>query len=377
MSRFKISMNQAMKYIELLQEEITDMYGISIYEDDTIPLNSGSISDGPTGTFDIKINQPIRRKGIFQNLAEPMDFVNYIRILYHEEQHIKQSVIDLYKSNKYQTCDFDAKIQMAIKNIACIGNYDYYNGSNYRYNNNLAEIDAEYTAIMNTYDFLRDNISSKYAEQLICDMVNEKSLNTDYFIIGGYDNLDDIAEEFSDQYERAKFTHVKHMVIKLRQSEQVNPEDDEYVKYLQQIVKDDENNKWLLEQFWDVKDVDEKDKMVASIVLHIHPEIDYKKLYPCLINEDLSPKTVFGNDIPSVPKITYYDKKTNNWETKQIGYLLSKEKLNSHIAKANTLHELFVKEDVFINQTNEKNLDKLDESHLQNIKYKIEDELSL
>ena len=339
MAKFKISMRNAMKYIEFLEEEIKSDYGISIKnDDDELPLNSGCVSDGPTGTFNIRVNQPIRVEGIFQNYANTMDFVNYLRILHHEEQHIIQSTIDLYKTNGCGEANIDDKVQMAIKNIAVFGNKDYYNGENHRYNTNLAEINAEYTAILKTYDFLYDNVSPEHAEQLVCDMVNEKSLHSDYFIQGQYDNLDNIAEAFSDQYERAKFSHVSHMVIRLRPTQQVNPDDDEYIQYLQQTVKDDVKNEWLMKQFWDVTDVDEKDKMVASIVLHIHPEIDYRKLYPCLRLEDLSPETIFGQNIPDVPSIDYYDEELRTWSTKQIGTTLSETMMIFRIEKANDLH---------------------------------------
>lgn len=341
MARFRILMRDAMKCIEFLEEEIKSDYGISIKNnDDEVPLNSGCVSDGPTGTFDIRINQPIRAEGIFQNYANAMDFVNYIRILHHEEQHIIQSVVDLYKTNRCEEANMDDKIQMAIKNIATFGNKDYYNDENHRYNTNLAEINAEYTAILKTYDFLYDNVSPEYAEQLVCDMVNEKSLHSDYFIQGQYNNLDDIAEVFLDQYERAKFSHISHMVIRLRPAQQVNPKDDEYVQYLQQIAKDDVKNEWLMKQFWDVTDADEKDKMVASIVLHIHQEIDYKKLYPCLRCVDLSPETIFGQDIPDVPNIDYYDEELKTWSTKRIGTTLSEEMMTSRIEKANGLNKL-------------------------------------
>ena len=34
-------------------------------------------------------------------------------------------------------------------------------------------------------------------------------------------------------------------------------------------------------------------------------KINYKRLYPCLQQEDLSPKTIFGRDIPDVPVVEY------------------------------------------------------------------------
>lgn len=273
MSKFKIPIDTAMMHIQNLKNEIQEAYGITVHDDTSIPINSGVTSDGPTGTFNVRINQPIRLEGLFHKQANTMDFVDYIRILHHEEQHIVQAITDVYIQDAALEQDVDSIKQMSIKNIACIGNYDYYRGSNHSYNNNLAEIDAEYTAISNTYDFLRNYVSPKYAEQMICDVVNQKVLHSDYFIQKVCSNFDDIADAFSDKYEQAKFSHIYHPVVRLRPSQNVNQDSDEYIKYLQQVVKDDPNNMWLMEQFWNVTDVDEKDKMVASIVLHIHPEL--------------------------------------------------------------------------------------------------------
>ena len=326
----KISLRYGRKCMSDVENELKDKYNIDIIDDETMYSGNSGIMNKSEGNFDIYINKHgynIYSKNMIFKYIDTFDFINYIRALYHEEQHIIQSIDKLYSHD-------DDAIQMAMKNFACEGNPDYYNGSNSRYNNDLAEIDAERAGVLKTYQFLKDNVTDEHAEELVCDMVNEKITHSDYFIEGHFDSITDIKDAFDKQYEHAKFSQIDCMLIRLRQSQFVNPKSDEYVKYMQTIVKIDESKRSLMEMFWDEHDVFEHDRMVASVVHHLHPEIDYRRLYPCLRNEDLSPESVLGQTLPPAPEIQYLNKTKDDLIFEPVCESYDQQKLQRRIEKS-------------------------------------------
>lgn len=328
----KISMMNAARHINKIETRMANTYQIEIIDNACFPKGFGGVSNSATGNMNVYMNKSLNTHGVLNRYVDNMDFVNYLRVLFHEEQHIKQTCSQLYNPK-----DADA-IQMAIKNIACQDNDDYYNGQNHRYNTNLAEIDAERAGIIETYKYLKDNVSEEHAESLVCEMVNHRIINADYFITRPCDSMAEIIEAFNKQYEQAKFAQIEHMIPRLRQSQQVKQNDDEYVKYLQQIVKDNPENVWLMDMIWQEHDAHEHDKMVAAIVLHLHPEMDYKRIYPCLINEDLSPQTIFGRNIPSIPQTMTYDDEIKQWTQVPLTEPMDVTKIEYRIHKVNLLH---------------------------------------
>lgn len=344
---FSIKLSNAYEYIDALESELKNHYKIDIHHNNDLCKGTGIISNGAYGDFSIYVNnniKAVKNNGLFKRYADTLDFTNYIRTLFHEEQHIIQSVDIMYRH------DSDA-VQMAMKNLACEGNNDYYgslnnnldyhNGSTDRYNNNLSEIDAERTGIIKTYEFLKNNITADHAEELICKMVNDKIKHSDYFIKGYFNNISDIKDAFDAKYEKAKFSEIIHLVPRLRPSDVVKQDDDEYVKYLQSIIRDNPMDIKLMEMFWNEKDTFEKDRMVAGIVHHLHPEINYKKLYPCLANEDLSNEAVFGMKLPKPIQIDVFDDKKQEWIKADMYKAYNSDKLKTRIIKADDLHKTY------------------------------------
>ena len=340
MKKFTIRMNKATKQIQHIATELENRYNICVLNDEQLYKGMGLVDCSCVGDMNMRINMRIDYAndktmfGMFSRNANIMDFVNIIRALYHEEQHIVQSI------NKLYSHDEDA-VQMAMKNFACEGNLNYYSGSNARYNNDLAEIDAERAGVLKTYQFLKDNVTDEHAEELVCDMVNEKITHSDYFIDGHFDSITDIKDAFDKQYERAKFYQISHFLIHLRPSQLVDQSSDEYIKYVQTVVKNDESQMPIMEALWDEHDVFERDRMVAAITHYLHPEIDYKRLYPCLTNEDLSPEAVFGRSLPSAPGVQYFDPEVKQLKLTPICKPYDTELLIARIRKADQLHEMY------------------------------------
>lgn len=296
--RKKLRLAYARQYIDTLADEMSEKYDIDINFKDDMYSGTGKIRCGTTGDFSMDIGMRMNvREGFLSEYVDANEFVNIIRALYHEERHLVQNCKD-YQNREPN----DDAIIMSVRSLATDGNKEYYNRDICRYNNNLYEIDAEKTALENTYLYLK-NIPGLNAKRLICNMVNEKTKYADYFITGQYSSVSDIVEAFEKQYERAKTTPVtKYIAWALRPSQDYNPKDDECIRYLQSCVRENPEEMKLLTQFNSVSDPHQKDLMIASIVCHLHPEIEYEKVYPCLSDIDLSPENIFDRELPQPPE---------------------------------------------------------------------------
>lgn len=99
-----------------------------------------------------------------------------------------------------------------------------------------------------------------------------------------------------------------------------------------------------MEMFWNEKDCFEKDRLVAGIVHHLHPEIDYKRVYPCLAGEDLSNEAVFGQKLPDAPDIVCFDDNKGTFISIPICNPYDEEKMKNRIEKADELHRVMQNE---------------------------------
>lgn len=104
--------------------------------------------------------------------------------IFHELQHLNQQREYFSKNNLIKGDEF--KAQMFFNHLACIGAYyGYYSmETNYgHYFNNIREIDAEYNALKNTYDYLSTIINEEKVNKLLLDFINSKKGKTYYFDI--------------------------------------------------------------------------------------------------------------------------------------------------------------------------------------------------
>lgn len=287
-----LSIRKARKYIHVLSNIISDKYGVSVTNHFNEPVGHGYIKDGVDGDFSISVGAKMKTNGfIFNKKVDDIDFLKCICSIYHEQHHIVQNC-DMYYSN-YPSEDI---IAMSMRKLASSENRRYYKWKN-RYCNDLSEIDAESFAVLNTYNFMKDNFPKADADTLICKLVNHKIQISDYFIFGEFTTLDDILNAFSDKYENVKYTKVDYSVYPLHQSENINKNEDECIKFMQFCIKESECNQPLIDKFNNTTNPYEKDMLISSITHYLHPEIDYERVYPCLRNIDLSPEEVFGRNL--------------------------------------------------------------------------------
>ena len=313
-----IKQNFANKLINELVKNIHTKYNIDVQPFNEIVSGFGGTYTGVTGDFTMYVGSKMQTHGIIKHNTM-IDFLKVICALYHEEQHVIQHCKTFY--DKQPT---DDAVMMAIRNLASENNRQYYQGLN-RYNNDLSEIDAEAIAIANTYDYIQDNFPKENADKLICDLVNHKAQTANYFISGHYQSFDEILDAFSEHYEDAKTKQIEgYIAYALRPSQIINENYDECIKYLQTCVRDNPEEMTLLTQFNQEKDPHKKDLMIASITCHLHPEINYGKMYPCLIDVDLSPQNIFNRSLPTI-----------QFPTEKI----KEESINKRIQIATSIHD--------------------------------------
>jgi hypothetical protein len=283
-----LNKNVAKKYISALVKQFFDDRGLHSH----LILsnnNNAALKDDIVDDLSVEINYCLRSKRnfIFSKVDDTL-FLKCISTIYHEEQHLMQSCIDFY--SEYPSDDI---IQMAIRRLARENNEQYYILRD-RYNNDLSEIKAEAMGIYHTYEFLKENFPDKDADKLISDLVNCNISHYTYFISGHYTNIDEILDAFDEQYEKAKTADIEYP------DAWKEPVNDEAYQYL--IWCKNNNCPVVYYDFIKKHDAVNKDLLMASITCHIHPEIPYERLYPCLLGTDLSSKTIFGYNLPVPPK---------------------------------------------------------------------------
>lgn len=171
---------------------------------------------------------------------------------FHEIRHFIQqreyfSSKDIVKGDEFKT-------QMFFNHLACIGSYyGYYSiETNYgHYFNNIREIDAEYNALKNTYDYLSTIMDKEKVNKLLLDFINSKKGKIYYFDIDkeitSIKELDKIFEKTKKKALYKKNTYIINYINK-----------DESIKYMQNI-----NDDFILK----VNDVNmslEQDKLLAG-----------------------------------------------------------------------------------------------------------------
>ena len=292
------STEKAETYIDLLLQSVSSDYGVNIELKDDMVNGSGELRCGVNSNFGIKIGSQMRtEKNFLHKQVNKYDFLDVVRAIYHEMRHVEQHCKLFYDKNPEE--DY---IIMATRQLSGERNKEYFTDLN-RYNNDLSEIDAELTALTDTYRYITEHFKKENPDTLLCKLVNDKIQTCDYFIKGHYTSFDDITEAFLNHYDNAKSIQIAgYIAWALRPSQDYNPEHDECIRYLQACVRENPEEMRLLTQFNSVSDPHQKDLMIASIVCHLHPEIEYERVYPCLSEIDLSPENIFDRELPQPPE---------------------------------------------------------------------------
>ena len=209
MSELNLGPLRANRKIYRLMHSMRNCYGIEINKNKHIANGLGGVADGIDGdlSIDIGFNPRTERDGLLTKVND-YDFIDAIRALYHEEQHLIQSCWLYQDKNPSEDV-----ILMATHKLATQNNRKYYINT---YRTDLAEIDAEGTAIFKAYGYLKTEFPDVDAERLICNLINDKASDgpgykSCYFIKGHFDSIGNIMNAFSNQFERAKNAQVSIM----------------------------------------------------------------------------------------------------------------------------------------------------------------------
>lgn len=290
-----MSSRKAKKIIKDLIGELHETYDVDVKINDKIPNGCGKIYDRIDGdlSIDIGYNPRINVKFLY-NEVNDYDFINTVRALFHEERHLLQLCKDYQDKNPTEET-----ISMAIRKLATMYNPEYYMDT---YRMDMTEIDAEATAILKRYDYLRKEFPNVDANTLVCNLVNDKT-KMDYFIKGHYKSVDEIIDAFSDKFEEVKNKKIHLCINQIKSSSyDVNEIKNESIRYLQACVIENKATQTLIDEFNSKSTLEECDLLFSSITCHLHPEIKYEQIYPCLSYVELSTENICGCSLPKVLK---------------------------------------------------------------------------
>lgn len=256
-----------------LQKRIYMGFAKTVYDVDT-----GLAKKVIIGTKDSKYALP------FVNHISDQKFAQVIINIYHEYAHCQQANTIFQK--EYPNFN---DINQAVCDMARCKNESYYR-SNYFQNPN--EIDAEGYGVSSAYEYLCavfPNIEKEQHEQIICDVVNEKSEKYSYWIHHEkekpFSSISEIKASFrkayNDSFEAQRTYFVKNPDNKDLAKLYMSEDEQACAAYLNQQIG------------W------KQDRIIATINNKINPAL--KSQYICLRSVDLSYETnILDDDKPII-----------------------------------------------------------------------------
>ena len=279
-------LNLNKKQLKKIQKSLQDTaYGPTEFSKNK-PLSYGETHD------DIMCknkNTLVGINGLFNNDAlfdaksvDDQNFVKFLVAYFHEQRHLYLSI------SAYENTNDNEMVNNALL-VAYIAqeNKQYYlqNRTNF-----ITEIDAEFYGIIQAHDYIIDrfpNVNTEEIDKLFVNYVNENITNYTYQIKKNQlpiETFNDIIEAFDQAYDESitsrKRTYIRHKNNK-----------DDVMDLLRKPEYDD-----IFTQICNEKNPYEKDKMIAALTIHLHPE--YKDALPALEHIDLSATTLFHQDLP-------------------------------------------------------------------------------
>lgn len=253
--------------------------GIPCSFDETMSItdaNTYSDKNGYPEKVVIGIMDIAQQKGslLFQPKIPDDMFVRVVLNMHHEKAHCIQKK-ELFRQehlNSYEE-------KQLIQEIACMGcddyYYDWYTGHG-NYKINASEIQAEKEGILGAFEYLCDefsDIDSKEHERMVLDIVNDKMMNSSYFVEQAepFTSLQEVEAAFDDAYDNS-FTENRVLVVDSHKEDPVK------------VFMD--NHKEAKEVYRKASTAVEQDRCIAAIALKLHPE--WLEQYPALKNMDLS-----------------------------------------------------------------------------------------
>lgn len=202
-----------------------------------------------------------------------LDFVKLGVTMFHEIGHYERS---FKKPTK----------ELQISELSKFGNAEYYE---YNWQNMQHEIDAEYTGIMSMWKKMKEFVPDK-ADKLMLEHLTDRARNTVYMIRmpkEGFTSKTQINSLFEQAYDNASRTLPLGFLRSDDEIARMCTTDDkilrlEYAAIYNKLVTPVSGK--------------EMDKMMASIVSYIHPEL--QETYSTIDFDSLNPSHIFKIPIP-------------------------------------------------------------------------------
>lgn len=280
-SFIKISNRQALnKLIKWAESYLGDARAsVNIYFDNVLSNHNGYIKYGKNGEYDeIIIKTPLSSSSLFNRYKQisDADFVKTGVTLFHELAH--------YAQNKSE----DTAEEIRISDLSKYHNNNYYYSC---WNNLPHEINAEYIGVMSMWNVLEDEYPN-VADKLMLDYLSDRA-SANYMIQlpdEGFQTKEQVELFFEAAYETAvngprklppEFLHFEDEVPDLLTDEYHNMSSG-YVLVANRLLSTNPGSI--------------TDKMMASLVAHLHPELQAS--YKQIDFKDLDPLAVFGHSLP-------------------------------------------------------------------------------
>ena len=251
---------------------------MSVWRAGTYRDDNGYATKVEIGTSELENVEDYKFQLTRDNIKIPDEmFVRVILNMYHEKSHCHQ------KNELFRQFHFNSQEEynQLVQEIACNASHEYYNGcSNYRFN--ASEIRAERDGIVGAYEYLCDkfpNVAEKEHERIILNIVNDKMINSSYFVKQSkpFTSLQEVEDAFDEAYDNS-FTKKRTFLMERE------PKDP--VKMFMNVHED--AKEMYCTEFIAVK----QDKYIAVIALKLHPE--WLESYPALQDMDLSYENVIA-----------------------------------------------------------------------------------
>ena len=230
---------------------------------------------GYADSINIGFGEIEHAKRLFPHVINPSIsdkvFATVILNMHHEYMHCIQKN-ELFRQTHLDT---DTANQL-IQEIACMDNPDYYfDNGNYKINAN--EIQAEKEGIVNAYQYLCDefpDVDKSDHEHIILDIVNDKMMNSTYFINSPtpFKSLSAVEKAFDDAYDNS-FTKTRLYMVNSSNTHDA----------VKLFMQDHPEAK---ETYLNADSPLEQDRCIAAINLKLHPE--WLEAYPALSDMGLS-----------------------------------------------------------------------------------------
>lgn len=265
-----LSRNDAFIMLGLLCDELFTSSDLRVINNPDLSISLAGVFGNDHATIvEIGVRELARVKDKRHVYVSDEVFATIVLNMYHEKAYcvqknelFRQTHLDPYTANQL------------VQEIACMNNPDYYFDHNHAIN--ASEIQAEQYGVMSTYKYLCSRfpeVDLTDHESIILDIVNDKMLNSTYFISSPipFKSLSDVDKAFDDAYNDS-FTKKRTYMVNSSST----------IDEAKLFMQDHPEAKGI---YLNADSPLEQDRCIASINLKLHPE--WFEAYPALSDINL------------------------------------------------------------------------------------------